>query len=287
MKISVIVAVYNRLEYLKNILLALESQTKKPYEVIIADDGSSENLNEAIKSVIPIISYKLKHVYQEDLGFRAARSRNNGARIAEGEYLLFLDQDVLFDENFIENLNTKIKFGEVIKMDAISLDKSNSKVINEKINTNNLFDYEFVDEIVTEENKRRMQKKYIKDKFKNVLFSLKLGKRGAKLIGLGIGIFREDFIAINGFDENYIGWGYEDDDLGNRIYCYGLKVVPFYYKKILVHMYHQEEVSKKISLNEKYYYKRKNEIFRKRDYKCEYGYDNPKDKDECKIKLIK
>ncbi len=287
MKISVIVAVYNRLEYLKNILLALESQTKKPYEVIIADDGSSENLNEAIKSVIPIISYKLKHVYQEDLGFRAARSRNNGARIAEGEYLLFLDQDVLFDENFIENLNTKIKFGEVIKMDAISLDKSNSKVINEKINTNNLFDYEFVDEIVTEENKRRMQKKYIKDKFKNVLFSLKLGKRGAKLIGLGIGIFREDFIAINGFDENYIGWGYEDDDLGNRIYCYGLKVVPFYYKEILVHMYHQEEVSKKISLNEKYYYKRKNEIFRKRDYKCEYGYDNPKDKDECKIKLIK
>lgn len=287
MKISVIVAVYNRLEYLKNILLALEIQTKKPFEVIIVDDGSSENLMEAIESVIPIISYKLKHVYQKDLGFRAARSRNNGARIAEGEYLIFLDQDVLFDEKFIENLNSKIKLGEVIKMDAISLDKSNSKIINEKININNLFDYKFVNEILAKEDKRKMQKKYLKDKFRNILFSLKLEKRGAKLIGLGIGILKADFIAINGFDENYIGWGYEDDDLGNRIYCYGLKVIPYYYKKILVHMYHKEEISKKISPNEKYYYKRKDEIFRKKDYKCEYGYDNSKDKDECKIKIIK
>ncbi|OFL81851.1 MULTISPECIES: glycosyltransferase [Fusobacterium] len=287
MKISVIVAVYNRLEYLKNILLALEAQIEKPYEVIIADDGSYEDLEKAITKILPQLSYKLKHVYQQDIGFRLSRSRNNAVRFSEGELLLFLDQDILFDNHFIKNIKEIIKEGLVIKMDAVSLKEKETEKIKIELNNQKKFDYKIIDKYVTKDEKKIIKKKYQKDIIRNLLYNLNFAKRGAKIIGLGIGIFKKNFIELNGFDENYIGWGYEDDDLCNRIYCYGLKVVPFNYENILVHMYHGEDTTKKTSLNEKYYYKRKDEIFGKRDYKCEYGYDNPKDKDECKIKLIK
>lgn len=287
MKISVIVAVYNRLEYLKNILLALESQIEKPFEVIIADDGSSENLEKVIEKIIPQISYRLKHVYQQDIGFRLSRSRNNAIKFSEGEFLLFLDQDILFDNFFIKNIKEVIKEGIVIKMDAISLNEKETEKIKIELGRQKKFDYKIIEKYITKDEKKIIEKKYKKDIIKNLLYNLNLAKRGAKIIGLGIGIFKKNLIELNGFDENYIGWGYEDDDLCNRIYCYGLKVIPLNYKNILVHMYHGEDITKKISLNEKYYYKRKDEIFRKKDYKCEYGYDNSKDKDECKIKIIK
>ena len=49
-----------------------------------------------IGDLIPKCDFKIKHVYQEDRGFRLAKSRNNAARVAEGDWLVFLDQDIIF-----------------------------------------------------------------------------------------------------------------------------------------------------------------------------------------------
>ena len=51
MKISVIVSVYNRFEYVLNILRCLKTQTVKPYEVIFADDGSKDSLKEFLRGI--------------------------------------------------------------------------------------------------------------------------------------------------------------------------------------------------------------------------------------------
>ena len=103
-KITVIVTLYNRLEYARNMILALQQQTKQIDELIFADDGSSEKLMEYIEDLLVDCNFKIKHVYQDDIGFRLARSRNNGAREASGDYLIFLDQDVIFDNDFIESI---------------------------------------------------------------------------------------------------------------------------------------------------------------------------------------
>ena len=103
-KITVIVTLYNRLEYARNMILALQQQTKQIDELIFADDGSSEKLMDFIADLLVDCKFNIKHVYQDDIGFRLARSRNNGAREASGAYLIFLDQEVIFNNDFIENI---------------------------------------------------------------------------------------------------------------------------------------------------------------------------------------
>ena len=218
-KISVIISVYNKLKQLKNILLALNKQLELPFEVIIADDGSSEILEEKIGDIIPKLKYTLKHVYQEDKGFRLASSRNNGLNYSLGDYVLFIDQDILFDKYFLLDIKKNIKKGEVLKINALFLDEERTRKINDKIIKNNNFDYEYIKSELKEEDYKHIEELNKKDKRRNFWYNLHLKKRGAKIVGLGIGCFKEDILKINGFDEKYEGWGCEDDDLGNRFYA--------------------------------------------------------------------
>ena len=103
-KISVIVTLYNRLEYARNMILSLLHQTLMIDELVFADDGSKDDVADVIKDLVDRCPFEIKVVYQEDIGFRLARSRNNGARVATGDFLIFLDQDVIMPNDFIEEV---------------------------------------------------------------------------------------------------------------------------------------------------------------------------------------
>jgi len=94
------------------------------------------------------------------------------------------------------------------------------------------------------------------EKLYNLLYKLKLRSRGAKIVGLIFSLFKEDFININGLDEKYIGYGYEDDDFGNRFFKYGGETFVFKMKMYPIHMYHKA-ASPNGSPNEDYYRQRK------------------------------
>lgn len=283
-KISLIVTLYNRLEYARNMILALQQQTKQIDELIFADDGSSEDVYGYIKDLLQECKFKIKYVYQQDIGFRLAASRNNGARAAENEYLIFLDQDVIFDKDFIKKIYESRKKKRMVFSEALgSSDKEKQriqKIINEK------YDYEKIYKIISEEKKIEQDGIVKKEKLYNVLYKLKLRTRGAKIVGLIFSLYKEDYVAINGFDENYIGWGHEDDDFGNRFFKYGGETYSFKFERYPIHMYHKSASTKDGSVNENYYRERKKEIC-KSNYKCEYGFGNRKDKDEVKLKYIK
>lgn len=283
-RISVIVTLYNRLEYARNMILALQYQTKQIYELIFADDGSSETVLKYIDDLVDKCKFNIKYVQQEDIGFRLARSRNNGARIAEGEYLIFLDQDVIFDKDFIEKIYENRKKKRMIFSEALgsSLEEKNNiqKQIRKK------YDYEQIYELIENSKKVEQEKIVKKEKLYNILYRLRLRDRGAKIVGLIFSLYKEDFININGLDEKYIGWGFEDDDFGNRFFKYGGETFVFEIDKYPIHMYHKSANPVTGSVNETYYRKRKKEIS-KTNYRCEYGFDNTLGEDSYTYKKIK
>jgi len=98
MKLSIIIPTFNRKETLKTTLLSLDSQTYKDFEVIVADDGSTDGTEDLIKKLK--VSYPIRHCRQENAGRSAAR--NMGLENASGELILFIDDHIVVDNKLVE-----------------------------------------------------------------------------------------------------------------------------------------------------------------------------------------
>jgi glycosyltransferase involved in cell wall biosynthesis len=101
--ISIVIPVYNRAHYIKDCIDSVLQQTYKDYEIIVVDDGSTDNVREVLQPYMNIIRY----IYKENGG--AASARNEGIRNAKGEYIAWLDSD---DRWFPFKLELEIKILE-------------------------------------------------------------------------------------------------------------------------------------------------------------------------------
>ncbi len=281
MKISLIVTTYNRVNLLKNLLISLKGQDFHPYELIISDDGSSENIVKEIENLIDDFKFKIKFVKQADLGFRLARCRNNAVRISEGDYLIFVDQDLMFSKGFLRKFIDSISKGNVIVGYPVRLDKKQS----EKISVENLLSGDF-SEIITKSQKNKILSQFRKDKFNRFLQSLKIQKKGTKFRGGITGMFKKDYLNVNGYDENFIGWGNEDDDFGRRLLASGIRPINPFKDVYPLHHWHKEFHNNGERVNKEYNKKRKKEISGK-NYFAEFGINNSLGDDKAEIIEIK
>ena len=269
MKISVIVPIYNRLEHFRALFICLLRQNRQIDELIITDDGSSQQILDYIADLIPKASFKIKHIYQEDKGFRKTRALNNGVINSEGELLVFCDQDLIFGEEYIEYMEKNIKEGCFLLCRPISVNEKEKNTILEKIESSNK--YEDLLKPLPTHYLVSVNKTLRTDRKRRILNILKLSKRGIKLVGMSYAVMKSDYLKVNGYDENYNGWGEEDDDFGNRLYVAGIKGKELKTPNMQIHLWHYSDPTKKHSMNEEYYYKRKKEIFSNKDYFCKNG----------------
>ena len=284
MKISVIVPVYNRLEHFRALFLCLLRQKKQADELIITDDGSSQKVLDFISDLIPKAQFKVNHIYQEDKGFRKTRALNNAVRNSTGDLLIFCDQDLIFGEEYIETIANNIKNNIFLMGRAHHTTEDEKNIILSDIENINSYNeiikklpakyIETIDKMLKEDRKRRIIKTF------------KLAKRGIRLVGMSYALMREAYLKVNGYDENYVGWGQEDDDFGNRLTVAGINGKELITQNIQLHLWHYSDPTKIHSANEEYYYKRKEKIFSKKDFFCKKGYEDSKDRNDVTIKIL-
>ena len=89
-KVTVVIPTYNRAHLIKDAVESVLNQTYQDFELIVIDDGSTDNTRE----VLAIYKDKLRYIYQENQGRSAAR--NHGIKLAQGEYIAFLDSSDYF-----------------------------------------------------------------------------------------------------------------------------------------------------------------------------------------------
>ncbi len=109
MKVSVIIPIYNEESDIKDCLGSLDKQNFKELEVIVVDDGSTDNTLKVL-SDLQVKNYKLQILKQNHKG--PGEARNLGAKNSRGEILVFVDADMTFDKNFIQELVEPIFKGE-------------------------------------------------------------------------------------------------------------------------------------------------------------------------------
>lgn len=278
MKLSLIINTYNRPSLLEKCLMSLSNQSEFPDEIIVADDGSKEDIISVLKKFkekfnnIPI-----KFVTQDDTGFRLSRCRNNGAREASSDFLFYVDQDLIFTKNFIKTIKDNIKYNHfIVGWPIRTTEEQLGKITDYDIENFNF------DKFITEKQTKLVKKQFCKDSLYRILNNLKLRKRGVKFRGGVSGFFKNDFIKINGYDENYIGWGNEDDDFGRRLYYSGVKGINPFKSEFPVHLWHQEfhGDNERVNLD---YHKLAGKNLSKDNFRCEFGYDNTLGEDKYRV----
>ena len=97
--VSIILPIFNRCEFVNNIFTSLKSQTFKEWELIVVDDGSTDDSVGLINQHNQLHQFPITLVQQENAG--AAAARNTGIRIAKGDYLAFFDSDDQWDSDHL------------------------------------------------------------------------------------------------------------------------------------------------------------------------------------------
>ena len=233
-RVSVVVSFCDEPEHLCMVLIALRRQTVLPAEVLIADDGSSAENVKIVADFAKACPFPVVHVRQPHEGFRLARNRNNAIYRAKNEFIASLDQDTLPHRRWLERFLEGLRPGRVCTGYVLRLSEENSARLNHGAVERNEFEAWHAESEHAKLDK--LQRKFL---FYVVLRRLGLGVKGRPAIAFGnAAVCRSDLLRVNGFDEEYVGWGQEDDDLGWRLYRSGVRPVALVNRALVSHIHH-------------------------------------------------
>lgn len=231
MRISVIVTTYNNPDYLRKVLDGFTLQTRLPDELIVADDGSGPETSECIGDFSSNATFPVRHIWHEDKGFRAARIRNEAVKASTGDYVVFLDGDCLVNRHFIADHLRLARKGHFVQGKRVIVRQAPSAHFSER-DTNRFFSLiglAFRGGISNSHHILRMPL---------LPARASTGHRGIKTCNMGV--FRDDILAVNGFNERFLGWGREDSEFAVRLYRYGLRRLDHPFMAICFHLWHRE-----------------------------------------------
>lgn len=240
MKISVVVTTYNWPAALETVLKSLlEQKTFHAFEIIVADDGSKEETAVLINSLKEQSSIPLLHIWQPDEGFRAAAIRNKAILAANGDYIIFLDGDCVPREDFVEKHFTLAEPRAFVVGNRVLL----TKEFTEKVLTQGLpiYQWSLVDWFwawLAGHCNRLLPLIALPLTGWRTYFKTKVRWRGAK--GCNLAVWKEDLLSVNGWEEKFVGWGYEDSDLVIRLLHSGIKRKSGRFYVPVIHLWHPE-----------------------------------------------
>ncbi len=230
-EIAVLVSSYNKPKHLRRVLVSLATQrgVQDHFEVVVTDDGSSQPCREVVDRFAAEVPFRVKWVTHPHAGFQLARCRNEGVAESSADYLLFLDGDCVVPPDHLRAHLDLRQPGWVLGGYCCRL----SSELSERIDERMIRESSYVDLVPPTEFKKLRRRHR-----KAVLYRLVRHPSRPKLAGGNIAIARDDYERVNGYDENFVGWGAEDDDLRRRLAAVGMRVGSVLHRTLTYHLWH-------------------------------------------------
>ena len=227
----------------------------------MADDGSTDHTARVMADVRAFEPpCEILHCRHEHDLYRRAAILNKASLIASGDLLVFLDSDCLAASSLLSMFDAhgardSFYLGGVIKLnEPFTLQALDH---GESIDAVELLDTASQTGNQAPKQKRRVWLRYLKSRFYSAT-----KYRRPKIWGANFAVNRDVFEHVNGFDENYVGWGQEDSDLRDRLVKAGYRGISLHTRAIVYHLWHATDMEARRrpsgQLNNRAYYKRPN-----------------------------
>ena len=268
MRLSVIISVYNKPAELELVLAALERQSFKKFEIVIADDGSGVHNEEKIKAWKLREEQTIVHVRQEKKGFRKTRILNKAVVASNTAYLIFIDGDCIPHPEFVEQHYVNRSEETVLCGGRVMLSKTiTDRILDETISLPDLYSNLF--RLIGDSFRGKKNRSYRVEEGllvkSNILNKLLIPGK-PRLSGCNFSIHKNLLMKVNGFNEDYSGPGIgEDTDIEFRLKLAGARFKSVRRKAVLYHLFHEITIENPDNPN---YFRA---VKSRRNYVCENG----------------
>ncbi|MFI3277138.1 glycosyltransferase family 2 protein [Vibrio sp.] len=228
MKTTLIITTYNWKEALKAVLESVKRQTSLPDEVIIADDGSKEDTKDLIEQFQTNFPIPLIHSWHEDNGFQLSMSRNRAIAKATGDYLIMVDGDMVLSETFIESHKRVAKPNWFVQ---------GGRVLTDENCSHEIMNNGMIPSVLSKGIRNR--KNCITNSLLSKLFSYERNNDKATR-GCNMAFWKQDVVSVNGFNQDFVGWGREDSEFVHRMLNAEHYRLYLKFSGVGYHLYHVE-----------------------------------------------
>ena len=227
---SIIIGTHNDADILESTLAALAVQSFRDFGLVLADDGSTQDYAPVLSAWAQRFAHGIQHVTHEKRGFRKTRILNRAIHVSRFERLIVMDMDCLPHRDFVRNHLSYAGPGIVItgRRTHISPEvvPSSAEILARGLGFGparlfslwlqgkaRIIEHGFVSPILYESSNLRLH-------------------------GSNFSVSRSDLVAVNGFNEEFEGWGKEDSELGLRLQFGGARIRNLRNKVIQFHRMH-------------------------------------------------
>lgn len=235
--LTVIVPVYNAVRHLELVLAGFCRQTHRDFELIVADDGSGPEMRAFVEAFTKQSPFPLQYVFQPDEGFRKSRIMNSAIRLAAADYLVFVDGDCIPHRLFLQAhwehreprtvlMGRRVNLGErmsnrLTREDVLA--GAHEKLTLGKLASALLGRGSHWDEGII-----------VKSAFLRRL----INRKPPYLLGSTYSLEKSLMEEINGYNEDFVGYGGEDIEFEYRLRLAGARFKWVRHQAIQYHLHH-------------------------------------------------
>ena len=241
MKLEIIMAAYNNIKDMKLVLDAYLNQTDSHFSLCIADDGSRASV-ESLITVYLELGLNIRHIWHPDAGYRRAKIVNKGIQTSTANFIIMTDNDCIPSVNFIADYkkvlhNDKLIIGRRVDLYPSVSDALRSNKLALQRLENPLW-------LVFQSAIKGLKRPEMGIRFPSFICNI-WNKKKRKAIGANMGLSRKALLSVNGFDNDFQGYGFEETDLEWRLTKQGLVSQTVLGRCTLYHLFHTEKKESK------------------------------------------
>lgn len=246
MLICVIVTTYNRPDALAAVLAGYLAQRNAEFELIVADDGSTDDTRRIVEAIKSHARFPVAHVWHENQGFRAAAIRNRALAATSADYIVFSDGDCVPAPRFVAQHQRLAERGWFVAGNRVLLSEDfTRRALRDELPIHEWALSDWIGAWLKRDINRWLPLVTLADG----AFRKRAPQRWEGLKTCNLAAWRDDLLRVNGLDESYSGWGLEDSDLVIRLLHAGVRHKSARFAAPVFHLWHAENDRNRLAEN--------------------------------------